>query len=190
MRHVTVEQERTVGEAGDPAPGRTTWCWLLTRDRVSGLEVFTERTPEGAKILPVFGSADDARAYLAHLSGRRGSWRPRKTGRGELVSVLMGVCREASWVTLDPPPGMAAEEARKLFGVSRDGFLEPILGRGRFWFQKERERQRSRRSPDVSGSMLPGREHRRPGECARRTEIRTPEGDVAAAVLKVADEMR
>lgn len=122
-------------------PWHTPWYWLLTGERISGLEGFTERTPEGTMIMPVFGSAEDARAYL---SGRSGSWRPRKTVRGELVSILMGVCREASWVTLDPPSGMAAEEALKLFGVSRDGLLESLLGRGRFWFQKEREKQRSR----------------------------------------------
>ena len=140
MRNVTVDEKRAASDAGDPVPGQTQWYWLLTRDRISGLEVLTERTSEGAAILPVFGSAEDAHAYL---SGRRGSWRPRKTGRGELVSVLMGVCKEARWVTLDPSPGMAEEEALELLGLSREGFLEPLLGRGRFWFQKERDKQRS-----------------------------------------------
>lgn len=132
MRRVTVEQKGTASEAGEvsgPARGQAPGYWILIRDRISGLEVFTERTPDGAVILPVFGSAEDALAYLA---GRRGSWRLRKTSCGELASVLMGVCTEASWVTLDPPPGMTAEETVALFGVSRNGFLKPLLGRTRF----------------------------------------------------------
>lgn len=136
-RRVPAEKERTTSRTVEAAPARTPWYWLLAGDRVSGLEVFTERTAEGRVILPVFGSEEDARAYLAGS----GPWRPRKTSRGEIVSVLMGVCREAGWVTLDPPPGMVAEETLRLFGVSRDGFLEPLLGRGRFWFQRERERR-------------------------------------------------
>lgn len=137
MRQVMVGG-RVSGRIGS-APDPTSWYWILTRNRVSGLEIFTQSTPEGAVILPVFGSAEYARVYL---SGRNRDWSPRKTGRGELVSILMGVCREAGWVTLDPPPDVTAQEALRLVGVSRNGFLEPLLGRGRFWFQKEHERRR------------------------------------------------
>lgn len=128
------------GDTESAAPYQTPWYWLLTRDRVSGLEVLTQRTREGVEILPVFGSEVDALAYLPE---GRGFSKPRRTGRGELVSILMGVCREARWVALDPPPGMAKEETLELLGVSRERFLEPLSGRGRSWFEEERKRQGS-----------------------------------------------
>lgn len=140
MRSVTVQKEGAVSDAGSNAPYQTPWHWLLVRDKVSGLEVLTQRTPKGEVIVPVFSAEEEASAYL---SDRRGaSWKPRKTGRGELVSVLMGVCRDARWVVLDPPPSLTAEEALKFLGMSRESLLEPLVGRGRSWFEEERKRQR------------------------------------------------
>jgi hypothetical protein len=133
--HRAVAEKRASSNPGRPAPDQWKWYWLLTRVRVSGLEVFTQRTSEGVVILPVFSSEEDACAYLPDVPS---SWTPRKTGRGELVSVLMGVCREARWVVLDPPPGMAAEEALELLGLSREWFLDALLGRCRTWFEHER----------------------------------------------------
>ncbi len=124
---------RTVNAVERPARGRTPWYWLLAKGRAGGMEVLTEKTAGGEVLLPVFGSEEDARAYVPE----EGDWAPRKTGRGELVSVLLGVCRETKWVALDPPPGMTTEEVLGLLGVSREGFLEPLLGRSRLWFEKE-----------------------------------------------------
>jgi hypothetical protein len=138
MRRVLVSGKRVASGPGRLAPDQLSWYWLLTRSRVSGLEVFTQKTSEGVVFLPVFSSEEDACAYLPD---ERGFWKPRKTGRGELVSVLMGVCREARWVALDPPPGMAPEEALKLLGLSREWLLEVLLGRGRSWFEHERKSQ-------------------------------------------------
>ncbi|MDF2702485.1 MAG: hypothetical protein K0S10_1429 [Rubrobacteraceae bacterium] len=138
MRRVTVDEEGAVSDAGDPAPDQAPWYRVLIRDEVSGLEILTESTPQGEVVLPTFGSAEDACSYLA---GGRGSWKPKKTGRGELISLLAGICGEAWWVTLDPPPGMASGEVLEFLGMSRDRFLEPLLGRGRFWFERGHERQ-------------------------------------------------
>ena len=138
MHSISLHQRGAGSLAGGTASYPTPWYWLLTRVRVSGLEVFTESTSRGEMILPVFGSADDAMGYLTE---ELGSWKPRKTGRGELASVLMGVCREVRWVTLDPPSPPATEEALKLFGMSRDAFLEPLLGRDRSWFEVERNKR-------------------------------------------------
>ena len=83
--------------------------------------------------MPVFGSAEGAGGYL---SDGAGPWKPRKTSRGELVSLLMGVCKDARWVTLDPPPGAATEErAAGLRAWSKEAFLDPLLGMGRPWFE-------------------------------------------------------
>ena len=112
------------------------WYWLLTTYGALGLEVFVEKTPTGEVIVPVFGSADGATGYL---SASAGPWKPRKTSRGELVSLLMGACKDARWVALDPPPGTAVGEG--IVGLcvsSREVFLEPLLGRGRPWFEAAR----------------------------------------------------
>ena len=134
----------------DGSRGYTPWYWLLVRDRVSGPEFFVEETPRGAVVLPVFRSEELAGV---HLPDGGGPWRPRKTGRGELVSVLMGACRKAGWVTLDPPPDLTTEEALGLLGVSRDGFLDPLLGRDRAWFQT---RDGRRRVPNRPGGATSG----------------------------------
>ena len=147
MRSVSLYQKGAGSLTGGTVSCSTPWYWLLTRVRVSGLEVFTESTSRGEVILPVFGSADEAIGYLTE---EHGSWKPRMTGRGELASVLMGVCREVSWVTLDPPPRVATEEALKLLGLSRDTFLEPLLGRDRSWFDEERKK---RRKPTAHGLL-------------------------------------
>jgi hypothetical protein len=135
MRRVWVDEDVTVNSVGGTAKYKMPWYWLLTRDMVSGLDVFTQITSQGEVILPVFGSADDASDYLSEETG---SWKARKTSRGELVSVLMGVCRGARWIVLDPPPRVTTEEALELCGLSRESFLEPLLGRGRSWFEEER----------------------------------------------------
>ena len=103
MRRVGVVGQRGTGRVGsDSRP--TGWYWLLSRTGVSGLEVFTEMMPKGEGIVPVFSSADGARDYLSEGAV---PWKPRKTSRGELISLLMGVCKDARWVALDPPPGAA-----------------------------------------------------------------------------------
>ena len=83
------------------------WYWLLTKYGAFGLEVFVEKMPSGEAIVPIFGSADGA---AGHLSESVDPWKPRKTSPGELVSLLMGACKDARWVALDPPPGMAMEQ--------------------------------------------------------------------------------
>lgn len=135
MRRVGVVEGRATGRMGsDPRP-TTPWYWLLSRYGVSGLEVFTERMPAGEEIVPVFGSADRADAYL---SDDASPWKPRKTSRGELISLLMGVCKDARWVALDPRPGAATEGGAGLCASSREAFLDPLLGRGRPWFEATR----------------------------------------------------
>ena len=78
------------------------WYWLLTKYGAFGLEVFVEKLPSAEVIVPIFASADGADG---HLSESVDPWKPRKTSRGELVSLLMGACKDARWVALDPRPG-------------------------------------------------------------------------------------
>jgi hypothetical protein len=135
MGRLHVVEERDTGGMGSDPQG-TRWYWLLSRYGVSGLKVFTEMRPRGEEIVPVFRSADAARDYLSEGAS---PWKPRKTSRGELISILMGVCRDARWVALDPPPGAATEKrVTALRAWSREAFLYPLLGRGRPWFEETR----------------------------------------------------
>jgi hypothetical protein len=128
------------------------WYWLLTKYGAFGLEVFVEKMSSGEVIVPIFASAGGAAGYLSESAD---PWKPRKTSRGELVSLLMGACKDARWVALDPPPGTAIEERVKEIRVSsRAAFLEPLLGRGRPWFEAaSSEGGDWRRSPEKFDPM-------------------------------------
>ena len=84
-------------------------------------------------VLPVFSGEAAARSFVARC-GVEG-WVVRKTGAGELISVLFGPCRGCRLVALDPPGALEIEAALELAGVGREVFMEPILGRGRSWFE-------------------------------------------------------
>jgi hypothetical protein len=45
-------------------------------------------------------------------------------------------------VALDPSPEIVAEDAIDLVSLSREGFVDSLLGRGRAWFE-DREKGRA-----------------------------------------------
>jgi hypothetical protein len=140
-------------EAEHTRRGQASPYWLLVRHNTGGMEVLTRKTVSGEVVVPVFGSEKEARAFL---SKRSGSWSARKTGGGELVSILSGICREARWVALDPLPQMATEEAVGLVGVRKECFVEPLLGRGRSWFEEAHQRERLRAPTEDARSRVAG----------------------------------
>lgn len=117
--------------------------WLLVRGRgrqAHGLEIFT--FVSGAeKALPVFGSEEEASAFVQALADR-GEWWARKTGGGELLSVLSssgysaGPCANVEKVTLAPSPAMAEGSGTdpRVVSMNRRCFMEHLMGRGRAWF--------------------------------------------------------
>ncbi len=66
--------------------------WLLAKRGWGRLEVLTTRLADDRRVLPVFSFEEEAVLYLR--LGARGSWWVRRTGTGELVSLLYGPCRE------------------------------------------------------------------------------------------------
>ena len=107
-------------------------------------EIFVAGRDSRQPVLPVFGSEEEARALLglpgAH--GEEAGWRARKTGAGELISVLsasgfsVGPCAGVEGIALDPPSEALAEpEVLGLLTISRRCFLDSLMGRGRPWFE-------------------------------------------------------
>lgn len=127
------EMARTLRPAGGRPLGRIPYYWLIVRHMPGRMEVFTGILGGGDAVLPVF-SAEERAVGFAGRWGEKG-WRARKTGAGELVSVLSGPCRGCAMVSLDPPVDLELNDALEVSLVGREIFLEPILGRGRSWFE-------------------------------------------------------
>lgn len=124
--------------------------WLITECGAHRVEVLTieppdtTRFPGGQKVLPVFSFREEAEEFLELLRKERfrqgrfsvaapgGGWRIRETTRGELLSLLRGACASVGRILLDPLPEIDAELVVELVGVSRESFMDSLLGRGQF----------------------------------------------------------
>lgn len=91
-------------------------------------------------ILPVFSSDEEATTFLLAMA-RENGWRTRRTGEGELVSMLSGntfsagPCTGVEKVALDAPAEMATGPELDLVTIGRQCFLEHLTGQGRAWFE-------------------------------------------------------
>ena len=106
--------------------------WLIAKHGVSGTDVPTIHTEDGAEALAVFTFEEEARVVLGSRFGAsREGWEARRTWPGELASVLFGPCSTAKRVVLDPTPEAVQEgKLAGLRAVGRDRFLEMLLGEG------------------------------------------------------------
>jgi hypothetical protein len=77
-------------------------------------------------MLPVFSFREEAEMYLL-IERLGGDWQIRKTGAGDLVSVLDGPCASVRSVALDPLPSMLAEEAAELVSLGRKRFVSRVV---------------------------------------------------------------
>ncbi len=128
---------------GDARPTSSAY-WLIFGCEARGMEALTVElpdasgSPDGQRMLPVFGYGEEAKAFLDALrrdrSARGGShatpvgssgWRIRETTRGELVSLLCGACTGVHGVLLDPPPELEAGMRVDRHGT--DGLLSGVL---------------------------------------------------------------
>lgn len=135
-----VKRDSTPERAPVESRDRTSWHWLIVKNTTSELEVLTLDVGSHPRMLPIFGSEEAALRMLPSFGG----WRVRKTGSGELISVLCGPCRDASRVALDPSPEILAARMDELVTENKDGFLDTLLGRGRAWFHNSPSVHRSR----------------------------------------------
>lgn len=87
------------------------------------------RVPLAAgEALVVFSSRKTARAALGSMNLPENS-DARVCSGGELVSLLFGPYKDVGWVVFDPLPGRVAEEIAAAGLVSRERFVDYLLGR-------------------------------------------------------------
>ncbi|HJQ28653.1 MAG TPA: hypothetical protein VJ827_04900 [Rubrobacter sp.] len=110
---------------------RASWHWLIVKNTASEMEILTLEAGGSHRTLPVFGSKKAAMKMLPASGG----WRVRKTGGGELISILCGPCTDATRVAFDPSPELV-EEKDEMVSESTDGYLDLLMGRGRAWFDE------------------------------------------------------
>jgi hypothetical protein len=91
------------------------------------LEVLITGLADGRRVLPVFSFEEEAALFLC--LGVQGSWQVRRTGPGELVSLLYGPCREVELVALDPMSGVETDEINGLVSLERERFVDVLLRR-------------------------------------------------------------
>jgi hypothetical protein len=117
--------------------------WLIVRngaDRIEMLTVGGEGDPGSEEeALMVFSFEEEVKMFLRFGKVDGDGWRMRESGAGELVSVLSGPCQDVERVALDPMPEMLAEKVAgtvagstlELVSMSRERFVQSILGRAR-----------------------------------------------------------
>jgi hypothetical protein len=89
------------------------------------LEVLTTNLADGRRVLPVFSFEEEAALFL--YLGVQDSWQVRRTGAGELVSLLYGLCREVELVALDPMSDGETDVMNRLVGLERGRFVDVLL---------------------------------------------------------------
>ncbi len=115
-----------VGWSVDAAVRRSPY-WLLAKRRCGRLEVLTTSLADGRRVLPVFSFEEEAALFLC--LGVQGSWQVRRTGPGELVSLLYGPCRQVELVALDPMSEVETDVMNGFVSVERDRFVDILLRR-------------------------------------------------------------
>jgi hypothetical protein len=115
-----------VGWSVDAAVRRSPY-WLLAKRRCGRLEVLTTSLVDGRRVLPVFSFEEEAALFLC--LGVQGTWQVRRTGPGELVSLLYGPCRQVELVALDPMSEIETDVMNRLVSVERGKFVDILLRR-------------------------------------------------------------
>ncbi len=102
--------------------------YLIARRETKGLEVPNVLLTCGEEVLPVFSSAGAARRFLSSQV-RGDGWYVRQFSTGELVSLLFGLYGRVGRVLPNPLPGALSGEDAASPPVSRDRFIEFLIGR-------------------------------------------------------------
>jgi hypothetical protein len=101
--------------------------WLVAKRRRGRLEVLTTALVDGRRVLPVFSFEGEAALYLRN--DIRGSWQPRPTRAGELVSLLCSLCSKVDLVALDPMSDVETDVVNALVSLGRERFVDVLLRR-------------------------------------------------------------
>jgi hypothetical protein len=132
--------KRTTEQASVRVSGRQPGSsyWLLVRNENGGLEALVTDLAGGEEALLVFSHKEEAEMFLRLGQVAFDVWQARETTAGELLSVLYGPCAGVERVALDPLPEMLVERTIGLVSLSRECFVDLVLGRERPLAQRER----------------------------------------------------
>jgi hypothetical protein len=113
--------------------------WLVARTGSGGTQILTigdDIGDDAGKVstLALFGSEEGAMEFRRRHAKESG-WLASPIGIGELLSVLCAPRAEVGRVALDPSPEIIAHGATGLVSLSRQRFVDSLLGRGRAWFE-------------------------------------------------------
>lgn len=125
--------------------------WILVEEEPP-LTVFTLQARNGAPVLPVFSSYEEAACFAAEAPMATRTLGIRESGGGELVSLLSAPLSGVRHVALDPP-GIYLPEALELVCVGRRIFLDRLLGRGRSWMRGSGDRASDPYPPALAGVL-------------------------------------
>ena len=134
------EMNRAKRRASRRAPGRQLGSayWLITKNEHGPLEVLTTNLSGGEEALLVFSHKEEAEMFLRLGQAGLDGWQARESTAGELISVLYGPCAGVERVALDPLPEMLVERTVRLVSLSRERFVDLVLGRERPLARRER----------------------------------------------------
>jgi hypothetical protein len=114
-------------------PSRSPY-WLIARAGCGRTEILTIGGAGRVSTLALFGSEEGAIEFCRWYKKGSG-WRTKPIGKMDLLTLLCDSSPEAEYVALDPSPEIIVEDAVDLVSLSREAFVDSLLGRGRAWFE-------------------------------------------------------
>lgn len=100
--------------------------WVISSHKGGYIETLTTRFG-GVEVLPLFSFEEEADLFLS-LGVFEEGWKVRRSGAGEILSLLHGPCSGVSGVALDPVPEINGNPILKLVTVRKEDFEAEILG--------------------------------------------------------------
>lgn len=100
--------------------------WIVSGHRGGYIEALTVEFGE-TTALPVFSFEEEAELFLS-LGVSGGEWEVRRSGAGEILSLLHGPLAGIHGVALDPVPECCGGSLMKLLVIEREEFESSILG--------------------------------------------------------------
>ncbi len=100
--------------------------WLIRRSRGGHIEALTMEFG-GMEALPVFSFEEEAELFLA-LGVSDEGWKVRRSGAGEILSLLHGPCSGVYGVALDPVPECCGGPLLQLLTIEKEDFEAMVLG--------------------------------------------------------------
>lgn len=114
-----------VAGRGDRSAARRPY-WLIRRPKGGCIEALTVEFG-GVEALPVFSFEEEADLFLAlGVSGE--GWEVRRSGAGEILSLLHGLCSGVDGVALDPVPECCGGSLLELLTIGKEDFEAMVLG--------------------------------------------------------------